>query len=113
MVQRTVLVLEDDVDGGDAAETVQFALDGASYEIDLNDENAAKLRDSLAVWIGHARRAGSSRRRGRPATGAASGRRSRSEGADMRAWARDNGYQVSSRGRVSEEIRSAYAAAHA
>ena len=56
-VVRTVTELTDDIDGGEAAETVSFALDGTSYEIDLNDENAAGLRDALAHYIGHARKA--------------------------------------------------------
>lgn len=55
-VQRTVLV--DDVDGGEAVETVRFGLDGVAYEIDLNEENAAALREGLATWVGHARKAG-------------------------------------------------------
>lgn len=109
MVQRTILVLEDDVDGGEAAETVTFALDGVSYEIDLNARNAAKLRDALAVWVGHARKSG-----GRARTGTATRRTrgSRSHGADIRAWAQDQGMKVSERGRVSKEIVEAYEAAH-
>ena len=56
MAQRVQIVLEDDVDGGVASETVTFGLDGVTYEIDLNDDNAGKLRDSLAAWVGNARR---------------------------------------------------------
>lgn len=109
MVQRTILVLEDDLDGGEAAETVTFALDGVSYEIDLNEANATKLRDSLGPWIGHARRTG-----GRRASGAGrGGRAKRSQGADVRAWAQAQGLKVSERGRVSKEILEAYEAAHA
>ena len=48
MAQRVNIVLVDDIDGSDATETVSFGLDGTSYEIDLNDKNAAKLRDALA-----------------------------------------------------------------
>src|SRR6478736_1378211 len=58
VAQRVVVTLSDDIDGGEAAETVTFALDGKSYEIDLSEANASKLRDDLASWIGHARRAG-------------------------------------------------------
>lgn len=108
MVQRTVVILEDDIDGGEAAETVQFALDGVSYEIDLNEKNAAKLREAMSVWVGHARKAGRPRR----TQNAGGGRRRRSEGADIRAWAQENGFKVSARGRVPEEIRAAYQAAH-
>ena len=113
MVQRTILVLEDDLDGGDAVETVSFALDGVSYDIDLNDSNAAKLRDSLAVWIGHARRTGGRSRTGSSANGARRGRGKRSQGADIRAWAQGQGMKVSERGRVSKEVVEAYEAAHA
>jgi hypothetical protein len=99
------VVLEDDIDGSEATETVSFALDGTSYEIDLNDQNAAALRDALAPYVGHARRAGKTRRGG-GSTGAST---STSAG-EIRAWARSNGYQVSDRGRVPQEIRDAYAA---
>ena len=109
MVQRTVLVIEDDLDGGEAEETVRFALDGVSYEIDLNEKNATRLREALAPWIGHARRSGGRRT---PASRPQSSGRRRSQGADIRAWAQEQGYKVSARGRVSEEIRAAYAAAH-
>ena len=61
MAQRRKIVVTDDLDGPDtpAAETVRFALDGVSYEIDLSETNAARLRDQLALWVGHARRTGS------------------------------------------------------
>ena len=63
MAQRVQIILEDDYDGGEADETVSFALDGAEYEIDLSSDNANKLRDELAVWIGHARKTGGRRSR--------------------------------------------------
>ena len=56
MAKKVQIILEDDIDGSEAAETVSFALDGTSYEIDLSDANAAKLRDSLALFIGHAQK---------------------------------------------------------
>lgn len=117
MAQRVSVTLVDDIDGTDAAETVTFALDGTSYEIDLSESNADALREALAPYVGHARRASSGRKRsgGRSASSSSSssssGGRSRSSAADMRAWARENGYEVSDRGRVSEEIRAAYEAA--
>ena len=51
MAQRVVVTLSDDIDGGEAAETVAFALDGKSYEIDLNPSNAKKLRKALAPYV--------------------------------------------------------------
>ncbi|GAB2605161.1 histone-like nucleoid-structuring protein Lsr2 [Pseudactinotalea suaedae] len=112
MAQKVKVLLIDDLDGSDADETISFAVDGVTYEIDLNAEHAAELREAFARWIGHARRSGG--RRSATTRRAASGSapaRSGDTGA-IREWARENGYKVSDRGRVSAEIREAYAAAH-
>lgn len=103
MAQKVNIVLVDDIDGAEAAETVNFGLDGRDYEIDLSAANAEKLREALALYVGHARRAGG--RRGRNRTGGPSP-------SDIRAWARENGFSVPDRGRVSSEVREAYLAAH-
>jgi hypothetical protein len=55
MAQKVQVLLVDDIDGGTADETVTFALDGVSYEIDLTSAHAAELRDALGTWVGHAR----------------------------------------------------------
>ena len=121
MAQKVQVLLVDDVDGGTAEETVTFSLDGVAYEIDLTAQNAAELRESFARWVGHARKVGSgsgSRGTGRPSR--ASGGTSRrsggsSSGGDataIREWARENGYEVSERGRISADVRAAYEAAH-
>src|SRR3954451_21760646 len=94
MAQKVHIVLEDDLDGSEATETVSFALDGSSYEIDLNADNAAKLRDALAVYVGHGRKVTAGARRGRRP--AANGGTSAKE---IREWARANGHQVPERGR--------------
>ncbi len=104
MAQQVNIVLVDDIDGAPATETVSFSLDGKEYEIDLSAKNAAKLRDAFAPYIGHARKAAGRRRGARAASGPSP--------ADIRAWARDNGFDVPDRGRVSSEVRDAYAAAH-
>ena len=109
MAQRVEVVLIDDVDGGHADETVSFALDGVSYEIDLSDKNAKKMRDALASWTGHARRSGGARGR-RRSSGATA--QKRTDLGSVREWARANGYQVSDRGRISAEIQAAYDKAH-
>jgi len=104
MAQRVQVLLVDDINGAEAAETVLFSLDGVSYEIDLTTGNAKKLRDDLAGWVGHARRSGgrkSSRRAG------AAGARRADLGA-VREWARNNGHKVSDRGRISADILAAY-----
>lgn len=109
MAQKVVITLVDDIDGGTADETVLFSLDGVNYEIDLTEKNAAELRDSLAKWVGHARRAGGRKVSGRrPRTaGAGSG-----DAGKIREWARENGYTVSDRGRIPSEIAEAYANAN-
>lgn len=109
MAQKIQVILVDDIDGGEASETVSFALDGVSYEIDLSENNAAELRDSLASWVGHGRRVGgrsSGRRQGRARTGGSN------DTAAVREWARQNGHQVSDRGRVPARVLEAYRAAN-
>lgn len=106
MAQKVSIVLVDDIDGSDAEETVSFALDGREYEIDLNAKNASALRDALALYVGHARRGGAPKRRGRGAAG------SGPSPAEIRVWAKENGFDVPDRGRVSAEVRDAYVAAH-
>lgn len=110
MAQRVNVVLVDDIDGSDASETVVFGLDGAQYEIDLSADNADRLRDALALYIGHGRRAGG-RKKAAP-TGRSSGSVSGPSAAEIRTWARENGWDVPERGRVSAEVREAYAAAN-
>lgn len=107
MARKVQVLLEDDIDGGEAAETVSFALDGRSYEIDLNERNAQALRDALAPWIGAGRRAGGRASESRPRAA----RRSQ-DTADIRRWAAENGIPVSSRGRISADLRARYEAAH-
>ena len=113
MAQRVNVVLVDDIDGSDASETVTFGLDGVQYEIDLSEGHADELRGALALYIGHGRRAGGRRRSG--SNGRAAASRSGGSGpsaAEIRAWARENGWDVPERGRVSAEVREAYAAAN-
>jgi hypothetical protein len=105
MAQHVQVVLVDDLDGGKASETVTFALDGVTYEIDLSDKNAGKLRDALSSWVGHARRAGGRRPGGRVRS---TGRSSSGDLSAMREWGRKNGFTVSDRGRLSAELQEAY-----
>lgn len=107
MARKVQVLLEDDINGGVAAETVSFALDGRSYEIDLNEKNARELRDALAPWIAAGRRIGARV----PETRARSARRA-SDSADIRRWAAEQGIPVSQRGRISGDLRARYEAAH-
>ncbi len=111
MAQRVNVILVDDIDGSDAAETVGFALDGVDYEIDLSEEHAEELREAVSLYVGHARRTGGRRRSNKRAASAASSGAGASA-AEIRAWARENGYDVPERGRVSAEVREAYDSAN-
>jgi hypothetical protein len=106
VVKRIVEVLEDDLHGGSAEETVSFALDGRSYEIDLSQENAKRLREALAEFIDKARPVGAAATpRRRPARSADSSK-------EIREWARSRGMQVNERGRIPGHVTEAYRAAH-
>ncbi len=107
MAQKVHIVLEDDLDGSDATQTVSFGLDGTSYEIDLNDKNAAALRDALAAYVGHGRKV-SGARRGRRSSAASSTGHSAKE---IRDWARSHGHDVPERGRIPA-VREAFETAH-
>src|SRR5690625_7166348 len=103
MAQKVMITLIDDTDGSTADETVSFSLDGVDYEIDLTTENAGKLREALAPWVGHARRTGGRRatgRRGRSTRSGSGGAAEVSEGA------RAHGDTVSGCGRVAREVNA-------
>lgn len=110
MAQKTIVTLTDDIDGSPATRTLTFSYDGKNYEIDLNDEHAAKFETAIEPYIAARRRVatlGASVRR--------SSRRPAGDGpspTELRDWAKANGHTVSERGRISAEVRAAYAAAH-
>lgn len=113
MAQKVQVLLVCDIcDGGKpGSETIGFGVDGSQYEIDLCDKHAKNLRDSVAQFVGAARRATTGRSGGR------GGRRSTSGGdrqrtQEIRAWARTKGIKVSERGRLSSDIVAKYEAAH-
>jgi hypothetical protein len=113
MAQKIHVELVDDIDQSPASETVSFGLDGVQYQIDLSEANATALREALAPYLGHARRAaGGGRRRAGTTTAGAGSDKSGPSAAEIREWARANGWDVPDRGRVSSEVREAYAAAH-
>jgi hypothetical protein len=105
VAQRVVVTLSDDIDGGEASETVTFGLDGKSYEIDLSRENAKKLRMSLAPYV----RAGRKRARSGKTfqhTAVAP------DPSAVRAWARSHGFEVPPRGRIPKKVYEAFGEAH-
>jgi hypothetical protein len=108
MARRTIVHLEDDLSGGAAEESVRFALDGRSFEIDLSEKNAAQLRQTLAPYISAGRPQRAIRGLGSGSGGFAG---DDLDPAAVRAWANANGYPVRARGRVSRELKEAYRAA--
>ena len=104
MAQKVNIILVDDLDGGSADENVQFGLDGASYEIDLSSANAAELRSSLERFVAAARKTTA----GRTSRTKQAAQTRGNDSAQIRQWARDNGYAVNSRGRIQAEIQEAY-----
>jgi hypothetical protein len=113
MARKVHIVLEDDLDGTPAAETVTFALDGSSYEIDLSEANAARLREALAPYLGVARRAGraEARRNAETSTGRRPTGGAAAAGVDpaaVRAWASSRGVTVNKRGRIPADVIKAF-----
>ncbi len=106
-MQSITVKLTDDLDGSEATETVRFALDKLWYEIDLNPENAERLRGTLKEWIEHSRRTGIA-----PSRSATEGGRRRAavnpENAAIRDWARENGQEIGAHGRVPASVRAMY-----
>ncbi len=104
MVQRRIIELLDDLDGGRADETVRFSLDGSEYEIDLSADNARILRTALQPYLSAARRFGTGRQ-------APSAREDAADADDshlIREWARARGLDVSNRGRIPAYLKEAY-----
>jgi hypothetical protein len=117
MARQVITTLIDDLDGKKADRTVEFALDGTTYTIDLSESNAGKLRKALDPFINAGTRIG----RGSPGRGGVrhvgavtSGRTagSRDENKAIRDWALSNGHQISERGRIPQSVSDAYRAAH-
>lgn len=109
MAKKTVVLLEDDIDGSEAKETISFALDGSEYEIDLNEGHANELREALTRFTNAGRKVSGGR--GRPAA-----RTKSSQGGPdakaVRMWAAENGIPVNTRGRIQAEVVEKYEAAH-
>ncbi|MFC9975308.1 Lsr2 family protein [Spirillospora sp. NPDC050679] len=110
MAQKVEVLLVDDIDGGEADETVTFSLDGITYEIDLSKQNAAKLRKEFEPFVSSARKARKSGARPAKAGTRTAGNRERS--AEIREWAKRQGIKVNERGRIPATVIEQYEAAH-
>jgi hypothetical protein len=109
MAQRVQVVLTDDIDGGEGAETVSFSYNGVDYELDLSAKNAKKFHDSLQFYADHGRRLGGRTR----SSGGSKTTKVSSDNATIRAWAKANGIDVPARGRISGSVREQFEAAQA
>ncbi|MFC0041112.1 histone-like nucleoid-structuring protein Lsr2 [Actinomadura rayongensis] len=109
MAQKVEVLLVDDIDGGQADETVSFALDGVPYEIDLSKKNAAQLRADLGPFVQNARRARpKAAKGGRPVRT----QNNRERSAEIREWAKSQGIKVNERGRIPATVIEQYDAVH-
>jgi hypothetical protein len=104
MSSRVVVLLEDDVDGGKADETIEFGIDGTTYAIDLSDANAKKLRGALDGYVSKARKVSGRTRK-------TSKSFSDVDTSAVRAWAASNGIKVSERGRIAADVVARFKAA--
>ena len=115
MASKTVVMLSDDFDGTEADESLDFGLDGVSYEIDLTSEHAEELRSLLAAYIDAGRRTGGRKHVGAPSGVKGSAPRATVPGqahtidpADrvaLKRFAAENGYKVpADRGRIAREL---------
>jgi hypothetical protein len=108
VAQKTVTYLVDDLEGGDAEETVKFGLDGVDYEIDLSEKNATALRESVARFVAAGRRVG--RSTGKPVStrGRGAAATDREQNKAIREWAKRKGITISERGRISQDVVDQY-----
>jgi hypothetical protein len=107
-MRKEIVVLEDDLDGSEASETLNFSVDGTEYEIDLNADHANELRSALSRYTNAARKLSGGR--GRPARKSSTG--AGTDAKAIRMWALDNGLKVNTRGRIQADIVEKYQAAH-
>jgi hypothetical protein len=110
VAKQTTVTLVDDLDGTDADEQVEFAVDGRSYEIDLSSANSTRLREALAPFVSAARRTGG--RRGAPVAVPARPSTDREQNQAIREWAQGQGMKISERGRIPSNVLEAYHQSH-
>ncbi|MGW8379338.1 Lsr2 family protein [Streptomyces sp. ODS28] len=114
MAQKVITIYTDDLTGEETedAKTVTFSIDGVAYEIDLSPESKDKFLEDMGPYMKAGRRSGRIKDSVKP--GAVTRKSAgRSQGgtqdtAKIRAWAKEQGYEVNERGRVPANIREAY-----
>jgi Lsr2 len=105
MARKTTVMLQDDLDGTPATQTIRFGYQGIDYEIDLNDVNAKEMTTWLENYVSHGRRVGGRKQPGAKPLGS-------TEAAKIRAWASAQGFEVSSRGRIPAQLARQFEEAH-
>lgn len=108
MAQKVNTYLVDDLDGSEAAETVEFGLAGVDYSIDLSEANANELRDILAVYVENGRRTGGRAKRSTTGKASSGATADREQNQAIRSWAKENGYELADRGRIPGHVVEAY-----
>jgi hypothetical protein len=112
MAQKVQVLLTDDLDGGEASETLNFGLEGTAYEIDLSKDNADGLRDALARYVGAARKVSKAAAKtsggGRSKSSGSGTTLDRDQAAAIRTWAKGAGLKVSDRGRIPASVVEQY-----
>lgn len=112
MAKRTIEVLTSDLSGDEMkpgeGRTIEFSVDGKDYSIDLTDKEAAGFDKAIAMYVEHATKLGGRRSVGGSSRRSGGSGRSKEELADARAWLKQNGHQVSDRGRIKQELLDIY-----
>jgi hypothetical protein len=103
VARKTTVMLQDDLVGGMATQTIRFGYQGIDYEIDLNDENATEMTKWLENYVSHGRRVG-----GRKSAVKSNGYASKVDPRLVRQWASEQGIEISSRGRIPSDIQDRY-----
>ncbi|MFE7420011.1 Lsr2 family protein [Rhodococcus sp. NPDC057529] len=114
MARKVVVEMVDDIDGtaiGEDGESIHYAVDGVEYVIDLKDEHAKELRETFE-YIDHSTRVGGCKHRTDRPGNATAGKRPRGDTQKIRAWALEQGYELSTYGRIPTEVEQAFHAAH-
>ena len=112
MAKRVIEVLTSDLSGddlGDDGQTIEFSYQGVDYSIDLTKKEANDFHKSLSTYTAKARRVGGRKKRMQSPTSTLA---AQEKTALVRDWARQNGYTVSDRGRISKAVQDAFDAAH-
>jgi nucleoid-associated protein Lsr2 len=112
LAQRTIVELIDDLDGGQAHESVAFSLDGVQFTIDLSKDNADKFRDLLSEYVEKGTRLGGRKQRGTTATLKVNAGGNKEQNQAIREWARSQGKKISDRGRIPADLVTEFQEAH-